>query len=406
MSKPLLFAEDVQFWYETLRVFGADEYGGSQFGEVVATSARIKPGDYDSWYDAWNATAKSTSREAQAQLDRGHRVSARDGFLRASNYYRSSEFFLHGNPRDPRIAHAYKHAVDCYKACAGLFDPPIEPVEIPYERTTLPGYFHRPDLDKGPRPTVIMHSGFDGSAEEMHVMGARAAVERGYNALVFDGPGQFGPLHREGLTFRPDWEKVVTPAVDFALTLPSVEPKRIALMGVSLGGVLAPRAAAFERQLAALIANDGLYDYGAAQLANVPPDRRADTVRMIRAEHAPEMDAALDALMKTSPTARWAFSHGMYALGASTPRSYLAASLAFNARDGVAEAIACPTLVCDAEGDFFFKGQPQALYDHLTCPKTRIVFTEAEGAGAHCQVGASRLAFARIFDWLDETLSG
>ena len=147
MSKPLLFAEDVQFWYETLRVFGADEYGGSQFGEVVATSARIKPGDYDSWYDAWNATAESTSREAQAQLDRGHRVSARDGFLRASNYYRSSEFFLHGNPRDPRIAHAYKHAVDCYKACAGLFDPPIEPVEIPYERTTLPGYFHRPDLD-------------------------------------------------------------------------------------------------------------------------------------------------------------------------------------------------------------------------------------------------------------------
>ena len=104
-------------------------------------------------------------------------------------------------------------------------------------------------------------------------MGARAAVERGYNALVFDGPGQFGPLHREGLTFRPDWEKVVTPAVDFALTLPSVEPKRIALMGVSLGGVLAPRAAAFEKRIAALIANDGLYDYGAAQLANVPPDR-------------------------------------------------------------------------------------------------------------------------------------
>ena len=86
MSKPLLFAEDVQFWYETLRVFGADEYGGSQFGEVLATSARINPGDYDSWYDAWNATAEATAKEAQAQLARGHRVSARDGFLRASNY--------------------------------------------------------------------------------------------------------------------------------------------------------------------------------------------------------------------------------------------------------------------------------------------------------------------------------
>ena len=98
---------------------------------------------------------------------------------------------------------------------------------------------------------MIMHSGFDGSAEEMHVFGARAAVERGYNALVFDGPGQFGPLHREGLTFRPDWEKVVTPVFDFALTLPAVDAKRIALMGVSLGGVLAPRAAAFEKRIAA-----------------------------------------------------------------------------------------------------------------------------------------------------------
>jgi dienelactone hydrolase len=405
MSKPPLFAGDVQFWYETLRVFGADEYGGSQFGEVLATSARIKPGDYDSWYDAWNTTAERAAQEAEAQLARGHRVSARDGFLRASNYYRSSEFFLHGNPRDPRIALAYKGAVGSYKACAGLFDPPIEPVEIPYESTTLPGYFHRPDLTREPHATVIMHSGFDGLAEEMHVFGARAAVERGYNALVFDGPGQFGPLHREGLTFRPDWEKVVTPVFDFALTLPAVDAKRIALMGVSLGGVLAPRAAAFEKRIAALIANDGLYDYGAAQLASAPPDQRAGAVRMIRADHAPEMDAALDELMKSSPTARWAFTHGMYATGTSTPRRYLAASLAFNVRDGIAEAIACPTLICDAEGDLFFKVQPQELYDHLTCPKTMIVFTEAEGAGAHCQVGASRLAFARIYDWLDETLA-
>ncbi len=212
----------------------------------------------------------------------------------------------------------------------------------PYEGTTLPGYFHRPDLRPEPRPIVIMHSGFDGSAEEMHVFGARAAVERGYNALVFDGPGQFGPVHREGLTFRPDWEKVVTPVFDFALTLPAVDPKRIALMGASLGGVLAPRAAAFEKRLAALIANDGLYDYGAAQLAGAPPEQRADALRLIKADHAPEMDAALEAIMKSRPTARWAFTHGMYVTGTASPRTYLAASLAFNVRDGIAEAIACP----------------------------------------------------------------
>jgi dienelactone hydrolase len=71
-----------------------------------------------------------------------------------------------------------------------------------------------------------------------------ARIERGYNVLTFDGPGQYGPIHRERMPFRTDWEPVVTPIVDFALSLPGVDPERIVLMGVSMGGVLAPRAAA------------------------------------------------------------------------------------------------------------------------------------------------------------------
>ena len=402
--KPPLFPDNPHFWFETLRVIAADEYGGGLVGEVLAVAARIEPGDYDGWHDSWKAMADRVAGEADDQLRRGHKVSARDGYLRASNYYRSSEFYLHGAPRDPRIAHAYRRSVDTYKACAALFEPPIEPVEIPYEGTTLPGYFHRPDRSSAPRTTVVMHSGFDGSAEETHFQGARAAVERGMNALVFDGPGQFGPLHREGLTFRPDWEKVVTPVIDFALKLPGVDPKRVALMGASLGGLLAPRAAAFEKRIAALIANDGLYDYAAAQLARVPPEQRERVRAGLLAKEAPELDEAFANAMKTTPTARWAFSHGMFAFGAPTPRAYLAKCLAYNLRDGVAEAIACPALICDPEGDLFFKGQPQQLYDHLACRKTLMRFTEEEGAGAHCQAGAGRLAFARMYDWLEETL--
>jgi len=400
-----LFPDDDQFWFETVRAFGNAEYGGGQFGEVLATSALIKAGDYDSWYDAWNATGERVHKEADSQLARGHRVSARDSYLRASTAYRSSEFFLHGNPKDRRIGRAYKLSVETYKACAALFDPPITPVEIPYEHTTLPGYFHRPDRSNRKRPTLILHTGFDGSAEEMHMGGARAAVERGYNVIVFDGPGQYGPLHREGLVFRPDWEKVVNPVIDWALKQPGVDPKKIALMGVSLGGVLAPRAAAFEPRLAALIADDGVYDYAETNMAAVPPALRSAFLKMLKAESAPPVDAALAAAMKASPTARWAITHGMYATGSKTPREYVAKTLDYNVKDGVAEKIRCPTLVCDAEDDLFFKGQPQQLYDHLTCKKTMIRFTSAEGAGSHCQVGASRTSFARIFDWLDETLA-
>lgn len=401
----LLFRDDAQFWFETLRMFGAADYGGAQFGEVVATSQHIKAGDYDSWFNAWKATADRVATAGEDQLKRGHRVSARDSLLRASNYYRSSEFFLHGQPKDPRIADAYRRTVDCYKAACALFEPPIEPVEIPYDKHTLPGYFHHGGAAAGPRATIIMHSGFDGSAEEMHFMGARAAAERGYNVLAFDGPGQFGPLHRDGLTFRPDWEKVVTPVVDFVAARRDVDPRRIALMGISMGGELAPRAAAFEHRLAACIANDGVYDYGAPALAAAPPDQRADFARQLRAAEAPEIDKLLEGLMKTNPTVRWALAHGMYATGTTTPRAYLAASLDYNLKDGVAEAIQCPTLVCDAEADLFFKGQPQALFDHLTCRKTLMRFTEEEGAGDHCESGAWRLACARMYDWLDETLA-
>jgi pimeloyl-ACP methyl ester carboxylesterase len=398
----LMFGDDPQFWFETLRVIGAGDYGGAQFGEAMMTASRIRSGDYDSWHEQWKATADVVAAEAQASLKARRRVSARDGFLRASNYFRNAEFFLHAHPADPRMRDAYERSVACFQQAAGLFDLPVEAVEIPYERTTLPGYFYRADASSAPRPLVVMHNGFDGSVEEMHFLGAQAAVERGYNVLAFDGPGQFGPLHREGLTFRPDWEQVVGPVLDYALTRSEhVDPARIALMGVSMGGLLAPRAAAFEKRLAACIANDGIYDYGTAQLADVPPAFRAEFRRRLRAERDEEIDQILARIMATSPTARWAFTHGMYAMGATSPRGFMAASLPYSLADGVAEAITCPTLVCEAEDDLFFTDQPRLLYDHLTCRKTLLRFTAAEGAGAHCQVSASRLAFGRIYDWLD-----
>ncbi|MFJ3798227.1 alpha/beta fold hydrolase [Streptomyces sp. NPDC090088] len=400
----LLFPGNIQFWYETLRSMSHIAYGGADFGEVVSTGERITEGDYDSWYTEWAATADRVSAEAQKALETDHKVSARDGFLRASNYYRSAEFFLHGHPCDPRHDHAYDRSVECFKAAAALYTTPrIEPVEIPYENTTLPGYLYRVDDSGTPRPTLIMHNGFDGTAEEMHFFGAMAGVERGYNVLVFDGPGMPGPRHHEGLVFRPDWENVITPVVDFAETIPGIDNNRIALLGLSMGGVLAPRAAAFEHRLAALIAVDGLYDLGQISVRNIAGTRQ-EAERLLRAESAPELDTALEQLMAEDPISRWALNHGMYVMGVDTPRAFNASYLDYTLADGIAEQIECPTLVCDAVEDMFFKGQPEQLFDHLTCPKTFMVFTIEEGAGAHCHPGAMRLAQARIYDWLDDTL--
>jgi hypothetical protein len=126
----LLFPDDDQFWFQTQRQFGAGEYGGSLFGEVLETVSRITSGDYESWHSAWNDIADRLADDGAEQLAREHRVSARDSFLRAFNYYRASEFFLHADESDGRIQRAYQRTVGSYQQAAALFDPPILPVEI------------------------------------------------------------------------------------------------------------------------------------------------------------------------------------------------------------------------------------------------------------------------------------
>jgi len=146
-----------------------------------------------------------------------------------------------------------------YKA-AQPASSPHDIVEIPYEGITLPGYFFHVDDSSTPRATLILHIGFDGTAEELYFDGGSTALSRGYICLVSEDPGQGRFIHEQKLPFRSDWEKVVTPVVDFALTRPEVEPHRIALLGLSLGGYLAPRAATYEHRIAACIANGGVFD--------------------------------------------------------------------------------------------------------------------------------------------------
>src|SRR5262249_56863848 len=109
-------------------------------------------------------------------------------------------------------------------------DPAVEAVEIPFEETSLPGYFHRADESGEPRPTLIATNGYDATVHEAHFAHAIPAVRRGYNCLTFDGPGQGRALIKQGLVMRPDWETVVRPVVDYVLARPEVDPRRVALI--------------------------------------------------------------------------------------------------------------------------------------------------------------------------------
>ncbi len=100
---------------------------------------------------------------------------------------------------------------------------------------------------------------------------AHQAVERGYNCLLFEGPGQGEMIREQKIPFRYDWEKVVGPVIDFAEDLPQVDTDRIALMGISFGGYFAPRAAAFDDRIKVCIANGGIYDFYQNVLGKCPP---------------------------------------------------------------------------------------------------------------------------------------
>ena len=391
-----LVFKDQAFSFELLRALGYAPYGGADISECLKTVYRIKEGDFESWYEEWNKIARRVHALADDALAHGQRVSAREAYLRASNYYRTAEFFLHGKPEDPRILTAWGKSLATFREAIQLMATPVEQVQIPYEQTTLPGYFYRPDDSGKPRPTLIVNCGYDSTAEESYLEVAAAALQRQYNCLTFEGPGQGSLIREQQLPFRPDWEKVITPVVDYLLTRPDVEPTQIALMGVSIGGYLAPRAAAFEHRLAAVIANDGLYTYRFS-------DKARAVIRIAAWFGRGVAQYVLKQLMQRNTSIRWAIEHGLFTFHVDSIWDLIAATESWSL-EGIANQVTCPTLVCEAEGDHFFPGQPRMLYEALTCPKTLMRFTAEDGADAHCHFGALLLFNHCVFEWLDATL--
>jgi alpha-beta hydrolase superfamily lysophospholipase len=385
---------------QTLRAAGTAPYGGADVGECRAAAAAVRGTDLASWHAAWTSTAGTVLALAQAEQAAGRLESARLAFFRASSYFRTAGVMLLGAPLDPRLADSYARQASAFRSGAALLTPPPEIVQIPYEGTTLPGYFFRAGPDPAPRATVILTGGYDGTAEELYFANGAAALARGYHVLAFDGPGQGAALVRQGLVLRPDWEAVITPVVDYLLTRPDVDPDRVALIGLSLGAHLAPRAASAEHRLAACIADCGAYDLFAAAVARIPGVLAGGLTG-----GQPLAAAVLGRLLQAlagRPTAGWALRRGQLVHGAASPLDYLLALRPYSLA-GRAAAITCPVLVCDAEGDDISASAPQ-LAAALTGEKEYIHFTAAEGAGDHCEAGARTLYHARSFGWLDQLL--
>lgn len=385
-----------------LRALSRCIYGGADLGECCTTVERIEGDSVDDWYRQWFATAQRIEGDARVSEERGHFISAREAYFRAATYYQVSYFPLFGTPVDPRLEYAFHAETTAFQHAAALMRPAVDCVEIPFERHSLPGYFLHAETNHAPKPTIVHVNGYDSNIQEMYFAHGPAAVRRGYNCLLFDGPGQGRNLIRDGMTMRPDWEAVVKSVIDYVLTRPDVDPERIILAGWSFGGFLAPRAAAFEKRIAALIADPGQWDQGEALKALPLPAGTlenlddADPNLFVPVENYLRSGEA-DAMLHWRIIQRLMWVHGVNNL------YDLAREIMKFEISSVAGQIICPTLLTTAEGDPISQGA-RVLHRALKCPKQLIEFRLADGAGGHCEALARSHYHQKVFDWLDETL--
>lgn len=396
-----MLSTDSFFDTEAMRTLAHACYGGADFGECMVTMRRVPPGDMVAWHREWKATADRVAAIADACATAGHNVSARAAYLRASNYYRTSYLMTYGAPPKPELVDAFRRECDTFAAFAQRADPPLEPLEIPYEGTTLRGWFCPARNARGRAPTLIATSGYDSTTSEGFLAFAVAANRRGYHCILYDGPGQGRELIEQGLPMRGDWENVVRPVVDFAIARDDVDPDRIALAGWSLGGYLALRAAGGEPRLAACVADPaftGMWDGMKAMFSGLPPEALADPLAADPALFTPYM-----AHIEASPEMRWKIvQRAFWVHGIDSLAAYLAVARGFDNRDTLG-SIRCPVFLAWEENDAS-TASAEEIDGLLTCPHVLVRFLASEGADGHCAMMARTLLHQRMFDWLDETL--
>jgi hypothetical protein len=238
-------------------------------------------------------------------------------------------------------------------------------------------------------------NGADGALSYLWPGYGSEASARGYNVVLFDGPGQQRMLFERGIPFRADWENVIGPVADATLRRPDVDPQRLALYAVSQGGYWGPRALAFEHRFAAAVIDGGVVDVSAAWQRILGPELMA----MFDAGQHDRFNAALGhapANVKRIITWR-AMPYGC----PSVFDTYLEV-LRYRITPELAARITTPVLVADPDDEQYFAGQPERLYEILPGEKELVRFTEAEGAAGHCQPMARALAAQRFFDFLDD----
>jgi hypothetical protein len=387
------FFGDGDFDFITRCVIGYAAQGVFDVGQVFATIARIEDGNADSWYTAWRATAVKLHAQAIASLAAGNTETAARQFLGASEGYAQAVGFSDRMRDQTAFAPNFALHQDCWEAFIDASDGRVERVAVPYEGTTLPGYLFRPDNSGAKRPTVVLTNGSDGSISGLWASGATTALARGYNAFLYDGPGQQSSLFQHELHFRFDWEAVLTPVVDSIIDRPDVDGSALFAYGISQAGYWVTRALAFEHRFVAAVVDPGVVDVATSWLSHLP----AELIAILHAGSKDVFNGAMDEVGADPAMAQEMTFRGR-PYGKTNAYDTFASVLEYNVRDVVGK-ITTPLLIADPDDETFWPGQADELDKLLTSEHELIHFSREDGANFHCEpMGRAEAEFA-MFDF-------
>ena len=364
-----------------INMLSSSAFGGAEIGELHKIGQMLKdknPEDDGAWFDACVKVADGVRATAERFEQSRHPVSAASFYLRACNYYQMGERFR--TPKDRKALDAFRTGVDCFHKFAGLSDMNIEIVEVPFEGGSLPGYFVPAQNAKGKRaPCVVFFDGLDVTKEIQYMRGVPDLVKRGISCLVMDGPGTGEAIRFRNLYLRHDYEAAGSACIDYLEKRADVDPGKIGVVAISLGGYYSPRCASMEPRFAACIAWGAIWDYHATWKKRV------------------------DAAFKTSLSVPG--HHILWILGVDTLDEALKKLEPYRL-DGVVQKMRCPFLIVHgAEDEQIPLAHAQALLDASgSKDKTLRVFTKEEGGAQHCQRDYLTLGVATMWSWFEDKL--
>lgn len=356
-------------------------WGGAAISEVdqVGQRLRDRQGDNEAWWSEWVAMARRIEAKAAAAAAEGHQLTAGSYYLRAAVYYFCGERFIAPGGRKEAT---YRDCLRCFEAGIARRWPNIERVEVPYEGTTLPAWFMRSTKAGGRAPAVICFDGLDNAKELSIFFAGVELANRGIHTLAIDGPGQGEALRLRNIPSRYDYEVPASAAYEAIAARPDVDPARIAVMGFSMGGYCAPRAAAFEKRFAACVAWGGHFDYHEAWVRRRKLMEEGSTrisaprFQLPWVLGVPDMDAAMEKL-----------------------KDFTLA--------GIAERITCPFYCIHGENDSIVPVEyARRLYEAVgSADKTLRILTELDGGSEHCQEDNRQIGANIVADWVADRLN-